>query len=176
MQMPTQHMNSVADINLPKHYNPRPQDVIFKNGCFLHSNSGNQQLCMMIIENCSQYHNCSQHHEKGKIIYNIMSQILHVEPQGIFVERSSTGKDYWKMMTVKEVYLKIESTMRQTCDPSYSLENSKLNDSDAIHLRAVANLLEKQRAILRELLDDSSDDESETADSDEQTPRSKHNS
>ena len=164
MQMQMENTNSLVDINLPKNYNPRPQDVIFKNGCFLHSNPGNQQLCMMIIENSAQYRESPQNYEKGKIVYNLISQILHVEPQGIFVERSSTGKDFWKMMTVKEVYNKIENTMRQTCDPSYDSENSKLDDTDAIHLRVVSSLLDSQRAILRKLLEDSSDDESEIDD------------
>uniref|UniRef100_A0A7S2R026 DUF6824 domain-containing protein n=1 Tax=Eucampia antarctica TaxID=49252 RepID=A0A7S2R026_9STRA len=151
MTMPYQE-SADPQIILKKGYQPRPHDVIFKNGTFLNINAGNQQLCMMIIENYEQYGSSKHGNGRESIIYDIINQILRGNlHQGIFVQRDASPKDQWKMMTIGEAFSKIESALEDMCREGSS-ESKTEPDVNGTGLRAIARLLETQRRILDELL------------------------
>ena len=141
-------------LTLPKSYQPRPHDVIFKNGTFLSFNAGNHKICIMIIENCVEYENCETDNEKIRLIYNMINRIIRGKSnQGIFVQRDDCSKDQWKMMTIRESFSKIESALKQMRNIDSS-ESKTEQDESGTGLRGIARLLETQRKILKELLEE----------------------
>ena len=140
---------------LSESYNPRPQDVIFKNGDFVKNHLGNHQLCIEILQQIETYSFAKTVEMKDQLIFSIMSTVINTSPSGIFVERSnSSGKEQrWRMMDIGEVHSSIKKEVEMTIvDHISDMKGFKLFRSNLYNLW---QLLMIQRNILWDLLSES---------------------
>lgn len=150
--MTSRNIDSI--LKLSKTYQPRHQDVVFKNGHFMNSHPGSQQLCLSVIQNIELYQSCEDDKVAERFIFGLISTIVSASPSGVFVERSSSSsKEHWRIMTIKEVFAKITDELG---DPSIDYSGSqKINQGNCTQLQKMIRLLFIQQRILRELLDES---------------------
>lgn len=141
-------------LKISKNYQPRPQDVVFKNGNFINSHPGSQQLCLSVIQNINLYQLCTDDTKIEGFIFGIISTIVGASPSGIFVERNSLpSKEHWRIMTVREVFAKIKYEIGEP-GVDYSGEK-KGNQKTCTQFQKMIQLLFLQQRILRKLLHES---------------------
>lgn len=148
---------------LSESYNPRPQDVIFKNGDFVKNHFGNHHLCMQILQQIHVYSFTKSAEMRDQIIFSIISTVINTSQSGIFVERRNcNGKDQqWRMMEIGEVHAAIKKEVETTIiDHVSDLKGCKIFRSN---LYKLWQLLMIQRQILRDLLSEGDNSPGEDA-------------
>ena len=151
--MKRKHNNIDSILKLFKSYQPRPQDVVFKNGNFMNSHPGSHQLCISIIENICEYQYCASDKMKEGFIFGIISTVVSASPSGIFIERScSASKEQWRMMTIKEVFTKIKEELEESYTDYSGADEG--NQGACTELQKTIQLLFTQHRILHELLNE----------------------